>query len=110
MYQYNFSALFRDVCTGILRPNFYTPVPFCDLNKNHIFKEYQFALTENLKEDIAFLPASNGMRIMDIETGINFPKSTDISIPINCATYDSKNHCVYGGSDDLVKLWAPDIK
>ncbi|VVC34426.1 WD40/YVTN repeat-like-containing domain,WD40-repeat-containing domain,WD40 repeat [Cinara cedri] len=99
-----------DVGTGFLRPNYYMPIPFCDLNRNHIFKEYQFAVTETLKDDMAFLPSKNGMRIMDIETGVNLPKSNDVSIPINCATYDSKNHCVYGGSEDLVKLWAPAIK
>lgn len=103
-------AHFRDVGTGRLRPTHYDAVPFCDLNRNHIFKEYQFDVTENLKDDIAFLPTNNGMKTMDIETGVDFPKSNDIPIPVNCATYDSKTLSVFGGSDDLVKLWAPSIR
>lgn len=82
----------------------------CDLNKNHIFKDYQFAVTENLKEDIVFLPSKRGMRIFDIESGEHLPFSNDIPLPMNCATYDSKQFCVYGGSNDLIKLWTPEKK
>ncbi|XP_022180525.1 DNA excision repair protein ERCC-8-like [Myzus persicae] len=99
-----------EVSTGHLRPNHYESVPLCDLNKNHIFKDYQFAVTEHLKEDIVFLPSKRGMRIFDIESGEHLPFSNDIPLPMNCATYDSKRFCVYGGSNDLIKLWTPEKK
>ncbi|XP_025198046.1 DNA excision repair protein ERCC-8-like [Melanaphis sacchari] len=99
-----------EVSTGLLRPNHYEPVLLCDLNKNHIFKDYQFAVTEHLKEDIVFFPSKKGMRIFDIESGEHLPFSNDISIPMNCATYDTKRFCVYGGSNDVIKVWTPEKK
>lgn len=101
---------FREVSTGHMRPNHYESVALCDLNRNHILKDYQFAVTENLKEDIVFLPSNKGMRMFDIESGEHLHNSNDTPIPINCATYDSHNLCVYGGSNDLVKLWSPKHK
>lgn len=101
---------FREVSTSHLRPNHYDPVVFSLLNKNHIFKEYQFAVTEDLKQDVAFLPSKNGMRIFNIDTGEHFKHPDNIPVPINCATYDPQNYCVYGSSNDLVKVWSPDKK
>jgi len=70
-------------------------------------KEYQFAITDNLKQDIAFLPTNSGLKIFDINNGEHFPGTNDVYLPMNCATYDPKNHYVYGASNDLVKLWKP---
>lgn len=74
------------------------------------FKDYQFAVTEYLKEDVAFFPTSRGMTMLDIESGELLPYSNDIKIPITCATYDSKRYCVYGATNDIVKLWTTEKK
>lgn len=77
------------------------------LNTTHIYKPYQFDVTETLKEDIAFLPSARGMRIFDIESGEHLPSSNDVGLSINCANYDPKNLCLYGSTDELIKLWKP---
>lgn len=58
-----------------------------------------------MKQDVVFLPSNKGMRIFDINTGEHLPNSNDIPLPLNCATYDKNKFCVYGASNDLVKLW-----
>lgn len=77
------------------------------LNINHVYKDYQFDVTENLKEDIVFLPSSRGMRMFDIESGEHLPSSNDVGLSLNCANYDPKNLCLYGSSDELIKFWKP---
>lgn len=99
---------FREVNTGQLYGNYYEVVSLCDLNKKHILKSYQFAVTENLKQDILFLPTKKGLRMFDINTGEHLPNSNDMCLPLNCATYDAHKFRVYGGSNDLVKLWTPE--
>lgn len=96
-----------DVNTGQLRPNHYAPVLLSQLNSHFKYKPYQFDVTENLKEDIAFLPSARGMRIFDIESGEHLPSSNDIGISLNCASYDPKNMCLYGSSDEVIKFWKP---
>lgn len=89
-------------------PNYYGYLEFCDLHSEfNDIKEYQFAVTDNLKEDIAFLPTNAGLKIFDITTGEHLPGSNDVFLPINAATYDSKNNFVYGASNDLIKIWKP---
>lgn len=90
-----------------MRPNHYDPVNFCAVNKNNIFKEYQFDVTRNLKQDVAFLPSNDGMRMLNIDTGKHFRHPFDTPIPTNCATYDPQNYCVYGSYMDSVKVWSP---
>lgn len=75
--------------------------------KCNFLKEFQFGITENLKQDIAFMPSSLGLKIFDINSGEHLPGTHDVSLSINCATYDPKNHYVYGSTDDLIKLWKP---
>jgi len=82
-------------------------VKLSHLNTTHRYKHYQFDVTENLKEDIAFLPSIRGMRIFDIESGEHLPYSNDSGLSLNCANYDPKNLCLYGASDELIKSWKP---
>lgn len=77
-------------------------------NKND-FKDYQFDVTVNLKEDIVFLPSTKGMRMFDIESGEHLPNSSDVCVPMNCATYDPKRMRVYSGHYDVVKLWSTEF-
>lgn len=100
---------FRGVNTGRRHPNYYEPVALCDSNKNYL-KSYQFAITENLKQDIVFLPSKKGLRIFDIDTGEHLPNSNDIPLPLNCANYNSKNVCVYSASCNIIKAWTTDLK
>lgn len=105
-YYISYCLNFREVNSGKKLPTYYESVTLCPLNKNHIFKSYQFAVTEHLKEDIAFMPSNKGMRIFDIDSGEHLPYSNHRSVPVNCATYDPQKFCVYAGSSDLVKLWS----
>lgn len=93
-----------------MHPNYYECVQLDDFNKTHICKNYQFAVTDQLKEDIAFLPSKVGMRMIDIVNAKNLPNSNDTSFPVHCATYDSMNSYVYGSTNNLVKLWSPQFQ
>lgn len=101
---------FRETNSGCLRPNYYENIQLNDYNKSHICKNYQFAVTDNLKEDIAFLPSNIGLKILDIENCKLLSNSNDTSFPVHCATYDSKNIRVYGSTNDVVKLWSTQRK
>ncbi|XP_027850805.1 DNA excision repair protein ERCC-8-like isoform X2 [Aphis gossypii] len=96
-----------DVNTGKLRPNHYASVSLSDLNTSHLHKHYQFDVTDNLKEDIAFFPSTRGMRIFDIESGEHLPSSNDVGLSLSCANYDPKNLCLYGSSNESIKSWKP---
>lgn len=103
----NIHIFFREMNTGKILPNYYDRLLLSDINKNNPLKDYQFAVTEHLKQDFAFFPSEKGMRIFDIDSGKHFPSMEDVFLPVNCATYDSHKICVYGGVDDVVKSWAP---
>lgn len=77
----------------------------CDQNK-HKFKDYQFAVTDNLEEDIVFLPTVKGLRMFDIESGEHLPNSSDVVLPMHCANYDARRIRIYSAHYDLVKLWS----
>lgn len=77
----------------------------CNQNKNK-YKEYQFAVTDNLKEDIVFLPTVRGLRMFDIESSEHLPNSSDVVLPMHCATYDARRIRIYSAHYDLVKLWS----
>lgn len=101
---------FREMNTGTLLPNDYERISLTDFNKQNAYKDYQFAVTEHLKHDIAFFPTNKGLKMFDIDSGEVLPNSEDIHIPINCATYDARKVCVYGGHRDFVRLWDSTIK
>ncbi|XP_050530924.1 DNA excision repair protein ERCC-8-like [Daktulosphaira vitifoliae] len=96
-----------EVSSGQIRYGYYDKVIFCELNQNTFYKEYQFATTENLKEDIAFMPSNHGLIIFDINSGLQLPNSKDIHRNVICTSYDSQKICVYGSLDDVVRSWAP---
>lgn len=81
-----------------------------DKFKRSTAKCYHFDATVNLKQDIVFLPTKKGLRMFDINTGEHLPNSNDVSLPLDCVTYDPNRFRVFGGSKDLVKLWTPEQK
>jgi len=100
---------FRDVKTGRKHPNYYIPMQFSPVcNESNRYKEYQFAITEDLKEDIAFFPSKAGLQMLDITNGKYLQGSHDTYLPITCATYDPRKYYVYAGCSDLMKLWSTD--
>lgn len=99
---------FREANSGQQYGNYYDFVSLNNHLSSHILRSYQFAITENLKQDIIFLPCNKGLSIFDISTGEHLPSSNNTHIPLRCATYDSRRIRVFGGSNDLVKLWTPE--
>lgn len=89
-----------------MRLNHYEPLPLYDIIKSNLHKEYQFDVTTNLKEDIAFLPTSKGLKILDIESGKHLPNSSSTNVPTQCATYDAKRSSVYSSDYNVVTLWS----
>lgn len=101
--------IFRDFIKGRRYSNYYEPIIFSSTRTNYL-KSYQFAITENLKQDVAFLPTHKGLRILDIDTGENLPNSNDIPLSLNCATYNNKNLCVYSTGCNIINVWTTDSK
>lgn len=77
---------------------------FNELSKDSMIP-YQFGITEDIKQDIVFMPSTNGLRIFDINTGKHLPNSNDKLYSLNCAHYSSKNLCVYSTSRGFIKTW-----
>ncbi|XP_050439435.1 DNA excision repair protein ERCC-8-like [Adelges cooleyi] len=96
-----------EVSSGRIRLGYYDQVQFCNFNQHTFYKEYQFSTTDNLKDDIAFMPSAEGLCTFDLNTGKQLSYSKALRRSIICTSYDPQTLRVYGSMNNIIRSWAP---